>query len=133
MIKMFADFKLDEKISKRICMFFAFVALIMLNQEAFGTDGSGNTTTGTNDAITQVLCNVVNQLQSGIGKGIATIGIIVLGIGLFLGKLSWPLALATALGIALIFGATSIVAWISAGTAGSAGATTNVCAAATPS
>ncbi len=70
------------------------------------------------DAITQVLCNVVNQLSGGIGKAIATIAIIVLGIGLFIGKLSWPLAIATAIGIGMIFGASSIVNWISSGTSG---------------
>ncbi|MEQ9116062.1 MAG: TrbC/VirB2 family protein [Rickettsiales bacterium] len=75
-----------------------------------------------NDAITQVLCNVVNQLSGGIGKAIATIAIIVLGIGLFIGKLSWPLAIATAVGIGMIFGAASIVNWISAGTGGNADA-----------
>jgi type IV secretory pathway VirB2 component (pilin) len=43
-------------------MVFAFLYLILVNQEAF----ANNT-----DAITQVLCNVINQLQGGIGKGIA--------------------------------------------------------------
>lgn len=107
MIELIKNFKIDEKMTKRICMFFAFVCVLMTNQEAFATNSP--------DAISQVLCNVVTQLQGGIGKGIATIAIIVLGIGLFLGKLSWPLAIATALGIGLIFGAAGIVGWISSG------------------
>lgn len=74
--------------------------------------------TASQDAITQVLCNIVGQLSGGIGKSIATIAIIVLGIGIFVGKLSWPLAIATALGIGMIFGAASIVSWITSGTAG---------------
>ena len=103
--------KLDNNFSQRICMSFAFLYLILLGNEAFAASGSA-------DAITQVLCNVIGQLQGGIGKGIATVAIVVLGIGLFLGKLSWPLAVATAIGIGLIFGAAGVVGWISSGTAG---------------
>jgi type IV secretory pathway VirB2 component (pilin) len=103
----FNSIKLDNNLAQRLCMVFAFLYLILVNQEAF----ANNT-----DAITQVLCNVIQQLQGGIGKGIATIAIVVLGIGLFLGKLSWPLAVATAIGIGLIFGAAGIVGWISSGT-----------------
>jgi len=86
----------------------AFLGVVVASQYSFADN---------NDAITQVLCNVVGQLSGGIGKAIATIGIIVLGIGMFIGKLSWPLAIATAIGIGMIFGAASIVNWISAGTA----------------
>jgi type IV secretory pathway VirB2 component (pilin) len=44
------------------------------------------------------------------------IALVALGIGIFLGKLSWPLALATAVGITFIFSAGSIVGWLTAGT-----------------
>jgi type IV secretion system protein VirB2 len=67
------------------------------------------------DEISRVLCRVINQLQGGIGRGIATIAIIVLGIGLFLGKLNWTVALATAIGIGVIFGAGTVVNWLSPG------------------
>jgi type IV secretory pathway VirB2 component (pilin) len=59
-----------------------------------------------------VLNRVVCMLTGTVGKAIATIAICVVGIGLFMGKLSWTLALATALGIGLIFGAASIVTWL---------------------
>lgn len=68
-----------------------------------------------NDAITQVLCNVVATLQGTMGKAIATIGICVLGIGLFLGKLNWAVGIATAIGIGLIFGASSFISWVASG------------------
>jgi type IV secretory pathway VirB2 component (pilin) len=74
------------------------------------------------DEISAVLCRVIGQLQGGIGRGIATIAIIVLGIGLFLGKLNWPVALATAIGIGVIFGAGTVVNWLSPG----AGAACNI-------
>ncbi len=113
----FNKIKLDNNLSQRLCMVFAFLYLILVGQEAFASQ---------QDAITQVLCNVIGQLQGGIGKGIATVAIVVLGIGLFLGKLSWPLAVATAIGIGLIFGAAGIVSWISSG-AGNNGGTVSVC------
>jgi type IV secretory pathway VirB2 component (pilin) len=46
------------------------------------------------------------------GKAIATIGLVALGIGLFLGKLSWGLAIATGIGIMLIFGSGQVINWI---------------------
>jgi type IV secretion system protein VirB2 len=49
------------------------------------------------------------------GKAIATVGIIVMGLGALFGKLSWPRALMLASGIALVFGASSIVAELGAG------------------
>jgi type IV secretory pathway VirB2 component (pilin) len=73
------------------------------------------------NAISDTLCNIIKQLKGPIGKGIATIAVIVLGIGLFLGKLSWPLFIATAIGIGLIFGAPTIVDWVG-GTTGTASA-----------
>jgi len=96
---------------KRVGVLFFVVAFfsIILPNAAFADAAQGG-------GIETVLCNVVNQLQGGIGKAIATIGIIVLGIGLFTGKLAWPLAIATAIGIGMIFGAASIVDWVSAGT-----------------
>ena len=66
-------------------------------------------------AITYTLNNIVTALQGTLGKSIATIAVIVLGIGLFLGRISWPLAIATAVGIGLIFGAVSIIDWVSGG------------------
>ena len=76
---------------------------------------SSTTPTTTNlDAISQALCNILGLLQGTAGQAIASIGVVVLGIGIFLGKISWPLAVATALGIALIFGAGTIVTMITA-------------------
>ena len=69
--------------------------------------------------IEATLCIIVVALTGGIGRAIATIAVVVLGIGLFMGKLSWPVAAATALGIGLIFGAATIVNWVQ-GTTGSA-------------
>ena len=103
---------LENKTYWRICAVF-FLTILLLPPEVMAQVND--------DAISKVLCNVVKQLNGPIGKGIATIAIIVLGIGLFLGKLSWGLAVATAIGIGMIFGAAQIVVWISAGTVGTNG------------
>ncbi|HEU5047437.1 MAG TPA: TrbC/VirB2 family protein [Rickettsiales bacterium] len=63
----------------------------------------------TNNAIEQVFCNVVAVLNGPTGKAIATVAIIAVGIGALLGKISWGMALIVALGVALIFGAGTIV------------------------
>lgn len=104
---------------KSIAGMFCLVALfsVVLPKMAFAAD----------DTISTVLCNVVQQLQGGIGKAIATIAIIVLGIGLFLGKFSWPVAVATAIGIGMIFGAAGIVDWVSSGTGGTDGDAAGAC------
>lgn len=65
--------------------------------------------------IAGTMCKITNSLTGPIGKAIATIAVVVLGIGLFLGKLSWGLAMATAIGIGLIFSASGIVNWLGGG------------------
>ena len=102
--------QLNLKTAKEYTLAFCIIGLIAtFSNTALAAD---------QDQITAVLCIVVRALQGGIGKAIATIAIVVLGVGLFMGKLSWPLALATALGIGMIFGAGQIVTWLS-GAAGS--------------
>lgn len=56
-----------------------------------------------------LLCNVANWFTGSIGQGIATLAIIVLGIGGLFGKVSHGMALVTLVGIATIFGAPQIV------------------------
>jgi type IV secretion system protein VirB2 len=71
--------------------------------------------TGTN-AIEEVFCNVVAVLNGPTGKAIATVAVIAVGVGALLGKISWGMALIVALGVALIFGANTIVNAISSDT-----------------
>lgn len=68
------------------------------------------------NAIAQVVCNVVNQLTGPIGQAVSTVAVIFIGIGLFMGKISWGLALGIAIGMAMLFGAENIVGWIGGGT-----------------
>ena len=72
-----------------------------------------------NDVIGATLCALVKNVGGGIAKAIATMAIFAVGIGLFMGKLSWGTAALTAAGVGVIFGAGKLVSWLSAGTAGS--------------
>jgi type IV secretion system protein VirB2 len=94
-------------------IFFAFLCLIFSSANNIHAS-----TAARENAIEDTLCNVVNSLTGGVGKGVATIAIIALAIGLFLGKLSWGLAMATGVGVGLVFGAPTVVEWLSKDKAG---------------
>lgn len=55
------------------------------------------------------LCGISVVIQTNVAKGIATLAIIMLGIGAMLGKVSWSMALLVAVGIAIVFNAFSVV------------------------
>lgn len=83
-----------------LTLLFAVGACIsMIPDSAFA---SGN-------AIQTVFCNVVALLTGTTGKAVATVAIIAVGVGALLGKISWGMALIVAIGVALVFGAGTIV------------------------
>ena len=103
-----SNLKITTNNSWQMCMVFCLVALTMVSSNAFAGDDSG---------LTDALCRVVELLTGTLGQAVAMIALVALGIGIFLGKLSWPLALATAVGITFIFSAGKIVGWITGGEA----------------
>ena len=62
-----------------------------------------------NTQISNIICNAVNQLTGTIGRSIAILIIISLAISLFLGKVSWGMAIAVAVGMGILFGAKDVV------------------------
>ena len=56
-----------------------------------------------------MLCTIVQAITGKIGRAIATIAVVFLGIGAFFGKVTWGLAVAVSIGIFAIFGAATIV------------------------
>ena len=55
------------------------------------------------------LCSVPNAVLNGnIGRAIATLGIIIIGIGATLGRVTWTQAIIVGVGISVIFGAVAI-------------------------
>jgi type IV secretion system protein VirB2 len=59
--------------------------------------------------IANVLCTVVNWFNGPVGKGIATLAIIIIGVGALMGKVSWGMAIIVGVGVAVIFGASEVV------------------------
>jgi type IV secretion system protein VirB2 len=89
----------------------AIVILIPDNSYAY-TQGTGS------KKVADVICAIVNELQGPVARGVAAFGIIFLGFSLFLGKISWGVALALGIGIGCIFGAGTIVDMLSGTSAG---------------
>jgi type IV secretory pathway VirB2 component (pilin) len=59
-------------------------------------------------AIYSILCNVILTIIVDVGRGIATLAVIVLGISALLGRATWAQGLTIMAGIAIIFGAPGI-------------------------
>lgn len=75
-------------------------------------------------ALGSMLCNAVQLMQGTPARMVATLAIIVLGIGAFFGKLQWGTAVLVAVGLGLVFGAVAIVTAV--GGAGNCGDKTSI-------
>ncbi len=100
------NLKLSSDNYWQICLLFCLTAAVLLAPEL-------SFSTTTDDGISTVLCLIVTKLTGPIGKAIGVIALVVLGIGIFMGKLQWQLALSIALGITFIFSAGKIINWLS--------------------
>lgn len=76
------------------------IGLICLPHVVFATDSG---------SMEYTVCSVVDALTGNIARSFAAIAVIFLGFSLFLGKISWGIALALAIGIGTVFGAPEIV------------------------
>ena len=65
--------------------------------------------TGLEKTVGSGLCRIAGAMQGTVGRGLATISILILGIGAFFGKVNWGLAVLVGVGIAGIFGAVAII------------------------
>ena len=62
-----------------------------------------------------VLCTIVRMVYGNLGRGLASLAVIIIGVGATLGKTSWGLAMTVAVGIAVIFNAHTIVGTLGGG------------------
>jgi type IV secretory pathway VirB2 component (pilin) len=95
----------------QICLLFCLAAAVLVMPSMSFADTFETGTT--DDGISQVLCYIVTKLTGPIGKTTAMIALVALGIGIFLGKLSWQLCLGVSMGITFIFAAGKIINWLS--------------------
>jgi type IV secretory pathway VirB2 component (pilin) len=62
------------------------------------------------DAVTTILCLIIGLIQANVGKAIATLAVIIIGITAMIGRTSWMQAMVVATGIAVVFGAAGLIA-----------------------
>lgn len=85
----------------RLALYFLLVTVfisIPTAAEAAGTD-----------PLSRTLCLVVGWFTGRMGQAIATLGILVLGIGAMMGKVSWQMALTVAFGVSVMFSGARVV------------------------
>ena len=64
------------------------------------------------DIVSGVVCNIVNQASGPVAQAIATLVIIITGYSFFVGKVSIGMLFIVAAGIMFVFGAQTILRWI---------------------
>lgn len=98
-------------------VFFLVAFFILISYEIAFADGE--------DPIGQSLCSIINTLQGNTVKVIAIAALLSVGVGLFMGKVNWGVALTTAVGVIIMFGAPNIVTFLSSAGGGNNSGTCN--------
>lgn len=101
----------------RFILVSASVCFVALEPSIVSAGGVAATTSTTAGGLQTMVTNIVSVLTGTFGKGIATIAIMAMGIMAMFGKLEWATAVKVIIGIAVTFGAASIVTWLTGGTA----------------
>lgn len=91
----------DKVTSLALCMLVAYAAMLLPAEALAGPPGGGT--------IGSLLCSVADWFTGPVGSGIATLAILVIGVGALMGKVSWGMAIIVGIGVAVIFGADTIV------------------------
>ncbi len=110
----------------KICFFFVFLSFCVAplslvaddnggssTQNSDGGDGKGNSLDTASEGVTCVICKIIKLIQGPSGKTIAILVVISLAIGLFLGKITWGVAIAVSVGMGVLFGANTLVGYVS--------------------
>jgi type IV secretion system protein VirB2 len=87
-----------------------FVAAMVTPDVALAGGGGGN-------PLGTVLCTLVTWIMGPTGRAVATLAIIIIGVGALMGKVSWGMAIIVAIGIAIVFGAPTILTLLGGGAA----------------
>lgn len=110
-------------IAKTVILSFFLLAVAPVAVPLFSSDASAasaitsTTADSNNNVLVTTMCNAMQLVTGNAGKAFAAFAIISLGIGFFTGKISWGLMIGVSMGIAAMFGAPTIVAALSGGSA----------------
>lgn len=85
-----------------------FGSVTIVNTLANNTSTALPSQVASGDCITMVMGNFSAALQGDAAKALGSLGVIIIGIGALFGKISYPTAIITAVGIGTVFGAQSI-------------------------
>ena len=102
--------ELNRDLVWRLFLVLTAIGIVITSCDAAFADTVADTK---NDVVGQTLCRLVGNLTGGVARGIATMAIFSVGVGLFLGKLNWGVAAATAAGVGIIFSAPKLVVFLS--------------------
>ncbi|AFB31191.1 MULTISPECIES: TrbC/VirB2 family type IV secretion system protein [spotted fever group] len=102
---------IDYNLSLRILFTILSVAIIMVAFDSLGSSGGS-----ADDPVGDALCKLIRVFRGNTAKGIAVVGIIVLGIQTLRGKLQWEVALVVVTAIIILFKAPDIVNMVSSDT-----------------
>ncbi len=103
----------QQKESSRLLRFILVSSGVLLVALEPSVAGATGVTAG---SLETMVTNILSTLTGTFGKAIATIAIMVMGIMAMFGKLAWDTAIKVIVGIAVTFGAASIVEWVTGGT-----------------
>ena len=112
--------KLSSFLAKIVLLSFFFLAIAPAIVPVLSSDAHAQTTvtaSADSNVLVKTMCQAMKIVTGNAGKAFAAFAIISVGIGFFTGKVSWGLMIGVSAGIAAMFGAPSIVAAITGGSA----------------
>lgn len=110
---------IDYNMSLRLLFMVLGLAIITMSMDSLAGGSVG-------DPVGAALCNVILIFRGNTARGIAVVGIIVLGIQTLRGKLQWEVALVIVAAIIILFKAPDIVSMVSGSTGNANCGTTTV-------
>ena len=103
-------------------MFFMLIAFLLTSNYEIALAAT-TAPTAASDPIGYQLCKVVAIMSNSTAKAIAIVALLAVGVGLFMGKVNWGVALTTAVGVIVMFGAPALIGFL-----GGTGADATSCA-----
>lgn len=88
---------------------FLFFLIILFSSLANAADEVSSAGQG---PIAEAMCVIYALVTGAVAKTVGVIGVAALGIGLFLGRLNWGVAVAVGVGVVLVFGGPEVVKWL---------------------